>query len=204
MSLGLVVPSVGTHGGSGSRAAWCLFGSCCWGPPHEQLCGPWEHCGSLQWLPELLGSSVIPLGPEASDQARQWWWLEPVVCIQLPAAGACGKAWFSCRHTPSGGGQGGQQGLEETLAAGMLSCDYTVSPLQGGQYWRSGQEYAGAQLEGLSTGSVVRLCRPGLEDRAWPKTTSCYGDLGCQHAHQWLYCPPLDVDTGGHWWQVSG
>ena len=83
-------------------------------------------------------------------------------------AACCRCLWKSLvqLHTPSGGGQGGQQGLEETLAAGMLSCDYTVSPLQGGQYWRSGQEYAGAQLEGLSTGSVVRLCRPGLEDRA--------------------------------------
>ena len=131
VSLGLVVPSVGTHGGSGFRGAWCLFSSCCWGPQHEQLCDPQEHCGRLKWLHELLGSSVMPPGPAASDQARQWWWLEPVVCIRLPAAGACGKAWFSCRHTSSGGGQSGQQGLEETLAAGTLSCDYIVSPLQG-------------------------------------------------------------------------
>ena len=92
----------------------------------------WKALWSLgtlwEWLHELLGSSVIPLGPAASDQARQWWWLEPVVCIQLPAAGACGKAWFSADTHLVVGARVGSKGWRRPW---LLVCDYTVSPLQG-------------------------------------------------------------------------
>lgn len=99
----------------------------------------------------------------STDQNRQWWWLEVVVCTHL-AVGLIVDAQIVagayCRYTCSSGGQDSQQRpgptmglLTEALAVSVLSHGWTGSPRASSLQWRLvrriGLGHSGVQLVGL-------------------------------------------------------
>ena len=68
-----------------------------------------------------MESSVVPPGPAARDQGRQWWWLELVVCTHLAVGISC-KCLFSVggwlqTHVVAGA-RGGSKGWSQLRLTG--------------------------------------------------------------------------------------
>lgn len=99
------------------------------------------------WAPQSLWFQQLVTRPQTVMVAR-------ASSVHTPACCRC--LWESLvqlqTHTLVVGA-GGQQGLEETLAAGMLSCDYTVSPTAGEDSTGGQARSKEVDTEALTTGS---------------------------------------------------
>lgn len=58
---------------NGCRRTWFLLGSDCWGPWHQQLCGPWWMLQEATKAAMAVGSSAAPPDPGARTDSSDGW-----------------------------------------------------------------------------------------------------------------------------------